>query len=185
MTTLVSHTYATPFGPLTVIGTAEDGVVRASGFRPVADVAAMLPAAYRTAPVAEGEIPAASRAVEAWLRGDGSLLGSVPAEQDGGPFHQAAWKALREVPSGEAVSYQELAMLAGSPRAVRAAGQACARNSLAPFVPCHRVVNSGGELGHYGFGGPDVKRAMLELEGSTEYSTTASSDRERTLAGAR
>lgn len=180
MATLVSHTYDTPFGPLTVIGTAEDGVVRASGFKPAADVAATLPASLRTAPITGGEIPAASRAVAAWLKGDGSLLGSVPAEQDGGPFTQRAWAALRTVPSGEAVSYLELAQMAGSPRGMRAAGQACARNSLAPFVPCHRVVKSGGELGYYGFGGPSVKRAMLELEGSTEFS-----GRERTLAGAR
>jgi methylated-DNA-[protein]-cysteine S-methyltransferase len=118
-------------------------------------------------------VPAVSRAIAAWLEGDGSLLGSVPVHQDGGPFHQAAWEALRQVPSGTAVSYQELAELAGSPRAMRAAGQACARNALAPFVPCHRVVKSGGELGHYGFGGPDAKAAMLALEGATEYGGAA------------
>jgi methylated-DNA-[protein]-cysteine S-methyltransferase len=169
MPTLVSHSYDTPFGILTVIGTAEDGVVRASGFRSAGETAATLPRRLSTLPVGEGEIPAASRAISAWLEGDGSLLGSVPAEQDGGPFFQAAWRALREVPSGTAVSYLELAQMAGSPRAMRAAGQACARNALAPFVPCHRVVKSGGELGYYGFGGPDAKAAMLALEGATEF----------------
>jgi methylated-DNA-[protein]-cysteine S-methyltransferase len=171
MPTLVTHSYDTPFGALTVIGTAEDGVVRASGFRSIAATAATLPGALAKLPLTEGEIPAASRAIAAWLAGDGSLLGSVPAEQSGGPFFQAAWSALRDVPSGQAVSYLELAEMAGSPRAMRAAGQACARNALAPFVPCHRVVKSGGELGHYGFGGPDAKAAMLALEGATEFAS--------------
>lgn len=172
MTTLVTWAYATPFGTLTVIATPEDGVVRASGFRSLAATAETLPARLRRWPLTEGDVPAVTRAIAAWLEGDGSLLGSVPAEQDGGPFHQAAWAALREVPSGTAVSYQELAELAGSPRAMRAAGQACARNALAPFVPCHRVVKAGGELGHYGFGGPDAKAAMLALEGSTAYTAS-------------
>jgi methylated-DNA-[protein]-cysteine S-methyltransferase len=173
MATLVTHTYDTPFGPLSVIATAEDGVVRASGFRSLAATAESLPPSLRRLPLGDGEVPAVSRAIAAWLDGDGSLLGSVPAQQDGGPFHQAAWEALRQVPSGTAVSYLELAEMAGSPRAMRAAGQACARNALAPFVPCHRVVKSGGELGHYGYGGPDAKAAMLALEGATEYGGAA------------
>src|SRR6187551_3358607 len=169
MTKLMTHSYSTPFGELTVIATADDGVVRASGFRSLAATAETLPARFRRLPLGEGEVPQVSRAIEAWLEGDGSLLGEVKAEQDGGPFHQAAWAALRTVPSGIAVSYQELAELAGSPRASRAAGSACARNALAPFVPCHRVIKSGGELGYYGFGGADAKGAMLALEGSTEF----------------
>jgi len=169
MTQLMTHTYATPFGDLTVIATAEDGVVRASGFRTLAATAETLPTRLRRLPLGEGEVPQVTRAIEAWLEGDGSLLGDVKAEQDGGPFHQAAWAALRTVPSGVAVSYQELAELAGSPRASRAAGSACARNALAPFVPCHRVIKSGGELGYYGFGGADAKGAMLALEGATQF----------------
>ena len=33
-----------------------------------------------------------------------------------------------------------------SPAAVRAAGQACARNKVAPFVPCHRILRTDGTL---------------------------------------
>lgn len=168
---LLYAAYETPFGELTVIATADDGVVRASGFRPLADTAETLPASLRHLPLEPGTIPAVDEAIAAWLRGDGSLLGSVPAQQEGGPFLQAAWAALRTVASGESVSYAELAAMAGSPRAVRAAGTACARNRLAPFVPCHRVVKSGGELGNYGFGGAGAKAAMLALEGAPESLT--------------
>ena len=61
------------------------------------------------------------------------------------------------------LTYAELAAAAGSPRAVRAAGQAMARNPVPIVVPCHRVLRTGGGLGGYG-GGLDVKRWLLDLE---------------------
>ena len=54
-------------------------------------------------------------------------------------------------------------MAAGSPRAVRAVGTACATNPLPVVVPCHRVVRSDGTIGQY-LGGTDAKRALLRLE---------------------
>ena len=77
---------------------------------------------------------------------------------------QAVWAEMREIPAGEVATYGELAELAGRPRAARAVGTVCARNALAPFVPCHRVVASHG-LGNYGYG-IGVKKQMLELEGA-------------------
>jgi methylated-DNA-[protein]-cysteine S-methyltransferase len=80
------------------------------------------------------------------------------------PFLEQCARALREVPRGEVVTYGELAALAGSPGAARAAGSFCARNRLGLFVPCHRVVSAGG-LGSYGSHGLEYKRRLLELEG--------------------
>jgi methylated-DNA-[protein]-cysteine S-methyltransferase len=80
------------------------------------------------------------------------------------PFHLELARALRRVPRGEVVSYGELAALAGRPRAQRAAGTFCARNRLAIFIPCHRVVGSDG-IGSYGSLGIDYKRRLLALEG--------------------
>jgi methylated-DNA-[protein]-cysteine S-methyltransferase len=73
--------------------------------------------------------------------------------------------ALRAVPRGEVVTYGELAALAGAPGAARAAGSFCARNRLALFVPCHRVVAAGG-LGAYPTLGVAYKRRLLRLEGA-------------------
>jgi methylated-DNA-[protein]-cysteine S-methyltransferase len=70
---------------------------------------------------------------------------------------------MRRIPGGETVTYAELAAMAGNPKAARAAGHACATNSIAPFVPCHRVVPASG-IGNYGFGGTDVKERMQQLE---------------------
>jgi methylated-DNA-[protein]-cysteine S-methyltransferase len=80
------------------------------------------------------------------------------------PFQAAVADALRRVPWGEVVSYAELAALAGHPRAQRAVGTFCAHNRYSLFLPCHRVVGSGG-IGGYGSLGVSYKRRLLRLEG--------------------
>lgn len=95
----------------------------------------------------------------------------------GPPFYRSCWTALRDVPAGETVSYAELAVRAGSPKAIRAAGQAMRKNPLPVIVPCHRVIASDGTL--HGFGGwrdPDSaalgrKARLLALEGRVELSS--------------
>src|SRR5690606_32081192 len=109
------------------------------------------------------EVPHLEEAINDWLAGDADALTRVPSDQPGGDFTRRAWDAMREVPGGQVITYQELAARAGNPRAMRAAGQACARNALAPFVPCHRIVAEGG-LGNYGYG-VVAKARMLEMEG--------------------
>jgi len=80
------------------------------------------------------------------------------------PFLSRCAAALRTIPRGEVVTYGELAALAGSPGAARAAGSFCARSHLSIFVPCHRVVSAAG-LGPYGSYGTRYKRRLLALEG--------------------
>ena len=170
---LVTSAYETPFGQLNVLATPGDGVVRAAGFRPLSDIASQLHSDFGARGWAPGNLPHVAQAVTAWLAGDTNALAAVPVEQPGGPFFQAVWAQLRALPGGQVVSYQELAEMAGRPRAMRAVGTACARNAIAPFVPCHRVIQSGGRLGSYGFGGTDVKAAMLAHEGVQVTSPTA------------
>jgi methylated-DNA-[protein]-cysteine S-methyltransferase len=77
-------------------------------------------------------------------------------------------KVLREtarIDFGELRSYAEVASAAGSPRAVRAAGNALGANPMPVVVPCHRVVRTGGALGGY-TGGLERKEFLLRLEGS-------------------
>ncbi|MBO3085637.1 methylated-DNA--[protein]-cysteine S-methyltransferase [Cellulomonas fengjieae] len=70
---------------------------------------------------------------------------------------------LPDIAYGRTVSYADMADLAGSPRAVRAVGTACALNPLPVVLPCHRVVRSDGMPGQYA-GGAAAKRALLDLE---------------------
>ena len=79
------------------------------------------------------------------------------------PFFLQAWAACRSIPRGETRSYAWLAAQAGKPRAVRAAGQAMARNPVAIIIPCHRVIASDGSLCGYG-GGLGLKQRLLDLE---------------------
>ena len=100
-----------------------------------------------------------------YFAGEEVGLADVPVDLEyETPFLERCALALREVPRGEVVTYGELAALAGSPGAARAAGTFCARNRLGLFVPCHRVVSANG-LGSYGSLGLAYKRRLLALEG--------------------
>ncbi|MBW7908788.1 MAG: methylated-DNA--[protein]-cysteine S-methyltransferase [Kiritimatiellae bacterium] len=82
----------------------------------------------------------------------GRAASAPPVLEEGAPFFLACRRAMQRIPLGESVTYRELAANAGSPAAVRAAGQACARNPLCLFVPCHRVLAVNGNLGGFSSG---------------------------------
>lgn len=79
-------------------------------------------------------------------------------------FRLRVLENLALVPFGATTTYSDLAAAAGSPRAVRAAGSACATNPLPIVIGCHRVLRRDGGLGGYA-GGLAAKRLLLELEG--------------------
>ena len=87
----------------------------------------------------------------------------LPLDVRGTAFQQRVWLALREIPAGTTASYREVAQRIGAPSAVRAVAQACAANSLAVAIPCHRVVRSDGGLSGYRWG-VERKRALLAKE---------------------
>ena len=80
-------------------------------------------------------------------------------------FQDICYKTLQiNVPAGKVISYKNLAILTGNPRASRAVGNAMNKNPFAPHVPCHRVVKSDGSIG--GFSAPiNLKKELLEKEG--------------------
>ena len=87
----------------------------------------------------------------------------LPLDVRGTAFQQRVWQALRDIPAGQTASYAEVAAKIGKPAAVRAVAQACAANSLAVAIPCHRVVRSDGALSGYRWG-VERKRALLDRE---------------------
>ncbi|MEO7054864.1 MAG: bifunctional DNA-binding transcriptional regulator/O6-methylguanine-DNA methyltransferase Ada [Rhizomicrobium sp.] len=76
----------------------------------------------------------------------------LPLDIRGTAFQQRVWKALTTIPAGKTASYAEIAKKIGKPSAVRAVAQACAANSLAIAIPCHRVVKTDGGLSGYRWG---------------------------------
>lgn len=81
----------------------------------------------------------------------------------GTDFQKKVWIALTEIPYGETMSYQELAIKIGHPKAARAVGQACNRNPIGIIVPCHRVIGSDHRLTGYA-GGLELKEKLLKHE---------------------
>jgi AraC family transcriptional regulator of adaptative response/methylated-DNA-[protein]-cysteine methyltransferase len=104
---------------------------------------------------------------------------TVPLIYPGTPFQQAVWNGLQQIPYGETRSYEELARTVGSPGAQRAVGTANGMNRIAIVIPCHRVVNKGGQLGGYG-GGLWRKQFLLDLERGVK---SAEKEKENSRAG--
>ncbi|EAC2401920.1 methylated-DNA--[protein]-cysteine S-methyltransferase [Listeria monocytogenes] len=88
----------------------------------------------------------------------------LPVLLKGTDFQQKVWQALSEIPYGVVVSYKDIAISAGSPKAVQAVGQANRANPIPIIIPCHRCVKSNGELGGYNGADVDKKQYLLALE---------------------
>ncbi|MGY6277960.1 bifunctional DNA-binding transcriptional regulator/O6-methylguanine-DNA methyltransferase Ada [Methylomonas sp. MgM2] len=87
----------------------------------------------------------------------------LPLDIRGTAFQQRVWQALRQIPAGGKVSYADIAQRIGAPKAVRAVAGACAANTLAVAIPCHRVVRSDGGLSGYRWG-VERKAELLRRE---------------------
>lgn len=110
-----------------------------------------------------GELDAAVRELDEYFAGHRTAF-DLPLDLSlSTGFRRTVLGHLREIAYGSTESYAQVAEAAGSPRAVRAVGSACATNPLPVIVPCHRVLRSDGSLGGY-LGGLEAKRALLALE---------------------
>lgn len=108
-------------------------------------------------------LPAAIRQLEDYFRGERKAI-TVPVDPlPGTAFQQKVWDACREIPYGRKTSYGDLASRIGSPRAMRAIGQALNRNPLPLLIPCHRVVGKDGALTGFACG-LKWKEKLLDLE---------------------
>lgn len=110
-------------------------------------------------------LPIVSASLRAYFAGDLKSIERIPVAIDGTPFQKGVLRKMRGIKAGKTLSYQALAVKAGSPRASRAVGSACATNSIPLIIPCHRVLPSDGSIGRYGYG--ERKKAwLLEFEGA-------------------
>ncbi len=81
----------------------------------------------------------------------------------GSPFQKRVWEELLKIPFGETRSYADIARAIGKPTAFRAVANANGANRMAIVIPCHRVINTNGDLGGYG-GGVGRKKRLLTYE---------------------
>ena len=83
-------------------------------------------------------------------------------------FQKLVWAEIDKIPYGSTITYKEIAIKIGKPRAARAVANACGKNPKPIIRPCHRVICSNGNVGGYSFGsGTILKKALLSLESNS------------------
>jgi len=158
------RTIATPVGELLLAGT-ERGLVRVAFPRQGHDevLASLAQTVSPRILRAPARLDRASRQLGEYFDGHRTVFDLPLDFRLATGFRRAVLAHLPAIPYGHTESYAQVAAAAGSPKAVRAVGTACARNPLPVVVPCHRVVRSDGTAGGYA-GGPDAKHVLLTLE---------------------
>ena len=159
---------ATPLGQMLVV-TDEQQRLRALGWTDLEDrLQRQLAASYGAAlRLRSGPTSAAIReALHAYLEGKLDAIDTVAVETSGTPFQRVVWEELRRIPAGTTLSYRDLAIRIGRPKAVRAVGHANGANPICVVVPCHRLIGSDGSLTGYG-GGLHRKRWLIDHEAGT------------------
>jgi methylated-DNA-[protein]-cysteine S-methyltransferase len=158
-------TLATPVGEMLVVSDEQERL-RALGWTDLEDrLQRQLAAAYgRALSLRSGPTSATIReALHGYLEGKLDAIDVIAVETGGTPFQRAVWEELRRIPAGTTLSYRDLAIRIGRPKAVRAVGHANGANPIGVVVPCHRLVGSDGSLTGYG-GGLHRKRWLLDHE---------------------
>ncbi|GAB2995509.1 methylated-DNA--[protein]-cysteine S-methyltransferase [Amycolatopsis acidiphila] len=161
------RTMDSPVGPLLLAAT-ERGLVRVAfdgenHDAVLAELSAVVSPRVLRAPA---RLDPAVRELDEYFRGRRQVF-DVPLDlRLAKGFRRSVLDHLAHIPYGRTESYAQVAAGAGSPRAVRAAGTACATNPLPLVVPCHRVVRADGSSGRYR-GGDQAKRTLLALEGAS------------------
>jgi len=109
--------------------------------------------------------------IKAYFRGTYVGFSPVPVDLSGfSAFARKVLLACRKIPLGQTASYSQLAQLAHSPKAVRAAGSVMAKNPMPLIIPCHRVIRSDGSVGNFSApGGRDLKQRLLDLEAGSSF----------------
>ncbi len=164
---LTAGEVASPIGPL-VLAVDEEGQLRGVSFGD--GLRRAMAREYPGVMMDEGEAPGAVvEALDAYFRGDRAALLRIDWSLEGavgeGGFQARVWRALWDVPSGQTISYGEMARRAGEAGAAQAAGVALNRNPIALVLPCHRVVGADGSMVGFG-GGLERKTWLLRHEGA-------------------
>jgi methylated-DNA-[protein]-cysteine S-methyltransferase len=154
-----------PLGPLTIAATERGLVTLAYPNRPLDTVLEEL--SRHVSPrvmEAPGRLDSVRRELDEYFDGKRDHF-DVPLDWSlTHGFGRRVLQATARIRFGEVATYKQVAEKAGSPRAVRAAGNALGSNPMPVIVPCHRVLRTGGKLGGY-TGGLEKKEFLLSLEG--------------------
>jgi methylated-DNA-[protein]-cysteine S-methyltransferase len=163
-TSVYTHTYASPIGPL-YIAVKRDGTVIRIGFAPQQDWGDGYVAEQNKYACGEVEYQ-----LDEYFAGRLKRF-TLDLEFEGTEFQRLVWQRLRKINYGDVITYGEIARKIGKKDAARAVGNAVASNPIPIVVPCHRVIPASGDIGNYALrslngSGAETKRSLLELEGA-------------------
>lgn len=94
----------------------------------------------------------------------------IPVHHEGTAFQQSVWKELLNIDYGKTISYLQLSIQLGNPKAIRAAASTNGKNKIGIIVPCHRVIGAQRNLVGYA-GGLSRKRWLLQHEARFTFGT--------------
>jgi AraC family transcriptional regulator of adaptative response/methylated-DNA-[protein]-cysteine methyltransferase len=103
------------------------------------------------------------QAILQFFQPDDSKWPKLHVQVQGSPFQLKVWKELLQIPLGQLTNYKNIADQIGQPNASRAVGTAIGKNPIAYLIPCHRVVQTNGQLGGYMWG-INRKSAIIKWE---------------------
>jgi len=99
---------------------------------------------------------------------DWTQLNTIKLHLKGTDFQLKVWESLLTIPMGKLSTYGSLAEKIGHPKASRAVGTAIGSNPVAFLIPCHRVIQSSGNIGGYMWG-TERKQLIIGWESSRTY----------------
>ncbi len=165
MTKIKSAVYPSPIGDIQILVEGERLI-----FLDFADntdrIEKLMHKRYGIFEMMDSENPAMmSDRLERYFNGDWSAFDGLDVDTGGTDFQQSVWKGLRAIPTGQSISYDQLARDIGNPNAIRAAASANANNPVSIVIPCHRVIGKNGAMRGYA-GGIERKVWLLRHEGA-------------------
>lgn len=111
---------------------------------------------------ADGEVAKAAKQLDEYANGKRKDF-NLNLQPQGTDFQRKVWDVLLSIPYGEVLTYGQIAVKIGNPKAVRAVGGACHNNPIGIVIPCHRVLGKDGSLTGYA-GGIHLKEMLLKHE---------------------
>jgi AraC family transcriptional regulator of adaptative response/methylated-DNA-[protein]-cysteine methyltransferase len=145
--------HATPFGEA-LLGSTDRGICQLSFVMPAGRGAALqaLRKSWPNAQLVEDPSATQSKVGAIFRHPSSGSDGPLEVYLSGSNFQLKVWEALLRIPTGNVVSYRDIASYLGDPGASRAVGNALAHNPVAVLIPCHRVIHTLGAFGNYHYG---------------------------------
>lgn len=97
------------------------------------------------------------------LDGTYTVMDDIFEAMEATDLQRTVWQELTKIPYGTTISYEELALRIGNPKAVRAIATAVGENPLSIAIPCHRIIRKNGEIGEYHWGS-EIKEKLIAYE---------------------